>query len=236
MYCKDGNSAQADLVIGADGVHSVTRTKLPGGNMQPFPSGMSAFRFLIPRETVLADSRTRKFAEDEGNLTGIFAKDRSIIIYPTSDNTQLNFVCIHPDKESESTESWGSTAARSKLLGVYHDFHPDIKALLEMADEESLKVWKLLDMEELPNWHHERLAVIGDAAHPFMPYLGQGASIAIEDAVAISVVLEPGVPKEEVPERLKLYQDIRKERAELVQHYTRLSGSKRGESTSFDGK
>lgn len=231
---KDGTSVQGDVVLGADGVHSVTRAKLPGGNIKPFPCGLSAFRFLVPRDVVLDDPRTAKYADSDGNFYGFFGPDRSVLMYPTSDNTVLNLICIHPESASTSTGGWGSSTSLSKLLEVYEGFHPDILALLEKANENSLKVWKLLDMAELPTWCEGRLALLGDAAHPFLPFLGQGGAIAIEDAVALGVVLEAGVSKDEVPARLKLYEQIRKERAELVQEYTRRSGKKRGEKASFD--
>ena len=147
-------------------------------------------------------------------------------MYPTSDNTLLNFVCIHPESESsgEAGDSWDQQGSMDLLLNVYKDFDPAVLALLKKTSEEDIKVWKLLDMPVIPNWTNERLALLGDAAHPFLPHQGQGGGIAIEDAAALSVVLPRDTPKEEVPERLRLYQAIRKERADRIQHYSRMAG------------
>lgn len=172
----NGEVVYGDIVVGADGVHSRTRPKIPGAeNIRTFGSGKSAFRFLIPREKAFADPETKKFAEHEGHLIMIFSRDRRIVVYPTSDNTLLNFVNIHPTSESqiESHESgssdWQNQGSINKMLEVYKEFEPAVLKLLSMADEETLKVWELLDMEQLPAWTHEKLVLIGDAAHPFTP-------------------------------------------------------------------
>lgn len=173
---EDGEVVQSDVVVGADGVHSKTRPKIPGAeNIKTFGSGKSAFRFLIPRERALADPVTRKFAEDEGHLVMMFARDRRVVVYPTSDNTLLNFVNIHPTSDSQvdpnesGSSDWQNQGNINKMLEVYKDFEPAALKLLSMADEETLKVWELLDMEQLPAWTHEKLVLIGDAAHPFTP-------------------------------------------------------------------
>lgn len=171
-----GEKIKSDVVIGADGVHSKTRARIPGAeNIKTFGSGKSAFRFLMPREKAKADAETRKFVEKEGHLLMIYAKDRRVVVYPTSDNTLLNFVCIHPTAESQiSSEEpgsgdWQNQGRLSKMLEVYKDFEPAVLKLLSMADEETLKVWELLDMEQMPSWTEGKLALIGDAAHPFTP-------------------------------------------------------------------
>ena len=223
---KDGTKHEGDVVIGADGVHSFTRTKIPGGDVTPFGSGKSAFRFLVKKSAAVEDPITAPFVKDEGELIIWYAGDRRLVMYPTSDNTLLNFVCIHPESESsgEAGDSWDQQGSMDLLLNVYKDFDPAVLALLKKTSEEDIKVWKLLDMPVIPNWTNERLALLGDAAHPFLPHQGQGGGIAIEDAAALSVVLPRDTPKEEVPERLKLYQAIRKERADRIQHYSRMAG------------
>jgi len=173
---QGGETVQADLVVGADGVHSQTRGKIPGAeDIKTFGSGKSAFRFLIPREKVYADPETRKFADQEGHLQMVFGRDRRVVVYPTSDNTLLNFVNIHPtaesqvDSEEPGSSDWQNQGNISKMLEIYKDFEPAVVKLLGMADEETLKVWELLDMEQLPTWTEGKLVLIGDAAHPFTP-------------------------------------------------------------------
>jgi hypothetical protein len=116
-----------------------------------------------------------------------------------------------------------------------------MKALISKVDASSIKVWQLLDMDKLPTWTRGKLVLVGDAAHPFTPRKlrqahqsgtssniykdqGQGAGQAIEDGVSLSVVLSRGILPEEVPERLKLYEKIRYERAHTIQDFSRRVG------------
>lgn len=224
------------MVIGADGVHSKTRARIPGGEaVQVFASGKSAFRFLIERKAALEDPVTKKFAEKTGELIIWYGSDRRIVMYPTSNNTLLNFVCIHPESESgASSDDWNTKANKSTLLKVYDGFDPDCLALIIKADPASLKSWKLLDMPVIPTWVNSRLVIIGDAAHPFLPHQGQGAGVAMEDAAALAVVLERNLSADEVPGRLKLWESIRYERANRIQEYSRLVGRDIKEDVHID--
>ena len=170
LVLKDGSKVSGDAIIGADGVHSVTRNHVPGGKVRTFGSGKSAFRFLISRQSAQDDLRTRKFAEKTGELVVAYAADRRLVMYPTSDNTLLNFVCIHPESESDGSGDWNTASSVSKLLEVFANFSEEFRALLEKADPKTLKVWNLLDMDVIPTWSNGRLALIGDAAHPFLPH------------------------------------------------------------------
>ncbi|KAL6705849.1 hypothetical protein ACN47E_006309 [Coniothyrium glycines] len=237
-----GETIQSDVVVGADGVHSKTRPHLPGADKVKAPSGdgKSAFRFLISREKAAVVEETNKFANEDGHLIMIFAKDRRVVVYPTSDNTLLNFVCIHPTAASQieggekESGDWQNRGNIDKMLEVYKDFEPAVVKLLSMADEETLKVWELLDMKQLPTWTHEKLVLIGDAAHPFTPHQGQGAGQAIEDAASLAVMLPLGVPREQIPARLKLYEKCRYERASTIQEFSRVAGQDLGSGPPLD--
>lgn len=146
---QDEKKDQADVVIGADGVHSICRKRVPGGeDKEPISSGKSAFRFLIPRQAILDDPQTRSYVEQDGLLFMAFHTDRRMVMYATRDNTQMNFVCIHPEEETSqvSGEDWNNKATKDLLLKVMEVFHPDFKAILGKVDESSLKIWNLLDM------------------------------------------------------------------------------------------
>ena len=107
-------------------------------------------------------------------------------MYPCDNNDLLNFVCIHPEGESQGGTTgkfqslepsnslltlleWNKQVSLDQILKVYHDFDPKLLALFKKADPESLKVWKLLDMDVLPTWIKGKLVILGDAAHPFLP-------------------------------------------------------------------
>lgn len=150
---EDGTTVQGDLILGADGVKSITRTKVAGREVTPFGSGKSAFRFLIRRKAAQDDPITSKFVQKSGELIIWFGADRRVVMYPTTNNELLNFVCIHPESETDAgNDTWNGAGNYDKMLKVYEGFDPALLALLGKADRDSLKVWKLLDMETLSSW------------------------------------------------------------------------------------
>lgn len=125
---------------------------------------------MISRKDAEADPECANYVTRFDEMCIWFADDRRIVMYPVNDNELLNFICIHPESESHGDGvEWSQKADVTQLLKVYQNFHSEAQALLKKADPETLKVWKLLDMEVLPEWTKGRLALLGDAAHPFMP-------------------------------------------------------------------
>ncbi|KAE8551263.1 hypothetical protein EYB25_007499 [Talaromyces marneffei] len=172
----DGTQIQGDLVVGADGVHSISRTSL---HIKPFPSGKSAFRFLLPKQKALDDPETAALVQHIGEQNMWFGVDGRIIMSPTSHNSILNFTIIHPDKESASETAGSDTWDQStnldkmlKILKILSSFSLAIVKLLSKVEPESVRVWKLIDMDPLPRLNESRLVLIGDAAHPFFPRIG----------------------------------------------------------------
>ncbi|KAI1430025.1 hypothetical protein F5Y12DRAFT_781623 [Xylaria sp. FL1777] len=224
---EDGTSITADMIIGADGVYSRTR-RFVHGKQPPrlFSSGKAAFRFLLQKKIALEDPLTAPLVEKDNVLTIWYGADRRVVMYPCNHNETLNFVCIHPDSESHATQhdAWDKQGSIEQALKVFEDFDPGLKRLISKVGESDLKVWELLDMEKLPSWTRSRLALLGDAAHPFTPHQGQGAGQAIEDAAALGTVFPKGTRPSDVPERLRLYESIRYERAHMIQEYSRQAG------------
>ncbi|KAL3471858.1 hypothetical protein BJX99DRAFT_250144 [Aspergillus californicus] len=225
---ENGEVVSGDVVLGADGVHSAARARLPGGeNIKPYSSGKNAFRFLIARKDAVEDPETRELVEELGTWYMFDSRDRRVVIYPCANHELLNFVCIHPDSMSKIRDGseWDQGASRESLLSVFHDFAPQVRALLSKADPSTIKVWPLLDTDDLSTWVEDRLAVLGDAAHPFLPYRASGGAMAIEDAISLGVMFPRGVRSEDVPERLKLYEKARRTRATTIQQLTRTSAA-----------
>ncbi|KAF7193312.1 FAD-dependent monooxygenase OpS4 [Pseudocercospora fuligena] len=233
LTLDNGDIIRGDVIVGADGVHSVTRTRI-APDAKPFSCGKSAFRFLIPRDALKSDPATAHMVDDPGELKIWYAEDRRIVMYPTSNNTLLNYVAIHPESESNASSDWNNEASLEAMLKVFGKFEPSVLAMISKADPETLKAWTLLDMEEIPVWNKDRLALIGDAAHPFLPHQGQGAGAAIEDAAALATVLPLGTTAAEVAERLALYDQIRHERATKIQTFSRLIGSDNLQKNNLD--
>ena len=228
---QNGQLIQGDIVVGADGVHSITRSAIPGGDLKPFcegPDAKAAFRFLLERETARQDPVTAPLVAEMGEARMWYAVDRRIIMYPTSDNQILNFVGIHPMSETlsqqDDSEAWGNGGSVKKMIEVFKSFDPAVLSLIGKADASTLRVWKLLDMATMPSWTSERLVLIGDAAHPFLPHMGQGGACAIEDAIALSVMLPGDTKPGQIEERLKLYEKARITRASTLQQDTRNAG------------
>lgn len=219
----DGSAAQGDIIIGADGVHSKTRLAI-SPSINPYRSSRSAFRFLVPRDKALEDPRTAEFFSRENCMEHWYSADCKAVVYPCARNEVLNFVCIHPAQLSRTPNLGANRATKRELMQVFDDFDPVLLAMFEKAVPGSLDVYPLLDMDSLPTFVHERLVLIGDAAHPLLPYLAQGAAMAIEDAVALGVMLCAGTKPEEVRERLDMFNEARFERTAALQKFSRIVG------------
>ncbi|CUM67402.1 uncharacterized protein PRCAT00005096001 [Priceomyces carsonii] len=221
VILESGKVFKGDLVVGADGIHSLIRDIVTGTSNPATASGFSAFRFLIPRETAKAIKGFENFLKHDGNVQIWLGEDRRIVIYPCRNNTTLNFVCIHPDSaNSGSAEGWANLGTKEDLLSCYKDFFPPLVELLGHATD--IKLWKLLERPTITSWTKGRVALLGDAAHSFLPHQGQGGAQAIEDGVALGTVFPLGIPPEDIKEHLKIYEEARVSRATTIQQFTRV--------------
>lgn len=229
LTLEDGSTYTGDLLIGADGVHSKLRSFIAKDCPLPTPSGSSAFRFLIPADVIRADPKTAHFLERKGEMRLLYGTDRRIVIYPCRNNTLINFAAMHPDEETEAEEEdWDQAASKSTMLSCFSSYPEDVQILLAKASAETIKLWKLLDHEELgkDNWVRGKACLLGDAAHAFLPHQGQGGAQAIEDGAALGALFPLGTQASDVPRRLQLYVQARYDRATLVQDFTRQAAFK----------
>jgi len=218
-----GVDAATATVLFADGTSKHRRQIDP--NIHAQHGRHSAFRFLVREEEVLADPVTAEFFAARNSMDLWYAEKRKVVIYRCANNELLNFVCFHPKEQSSvATDSYSTMADQSLLLDIFHDFDPRLVAMLRKADPKSLRVYPLFDMEPLETFVKDKLALLGDAAHPFLPHLGQGGAMAIEDGISLGVMLSNLASVEDIPARLRLYNEARYERATLVQTYTRIVG------------
>ncbi|EXJ71371.1 uncharacterized protein A1O5_05178 [Cladophialophora psammophila CBS 110553] len=222
---RDGTKDKADLVVAADGVHSLAPHRLLGSNAAAYDishTGTTIIRFMLPSSAVLSDPQTAHLIASSGQFTWFVHPDRNrwLLQYPVRDNSEINYgmysrVTTHEQvTEQVSRFKCNRESLRRELEG----FHPDIGKLAEKTSE-ILPVWKLAERPPLPTWFKGRLVVVGDAAHPMLPNQGQGAGMCIEDAGALGALFsemsETGI--ESITRRLELFFKLRYPRASAVQ-------------------
>ena len=191
VHLEDGHTYQGDVLIGADGTHSITRTYVqPDATIKPW--GKSCYRWLLPRETLLADPETRPLFEDEGYFGESTGVDRRIVWYPCRDNMVVNFAAFVPDSESNAEGAdYDQLGSKALLTKAFSKFHVGERKVLEYAGDD-LSVWDLYNMEEMPCWYKGKLVLMGDSAHPFLPFMGtseMSASLTVERSY--SLMLRP---------------------------------------------
>jgi salicylate hydroxylase len=207
----NGTIAEADVVIGADGIQSFLQ-KYVVQPSTPEYSGSRAYRGLVPRKKVPEWSKeTHQIWMGDG---------KHFMVYPVRRGELLNYVGFVPTPD-ETAESWSAIGDRDQLAASFEGWDGRVVRLLENVD--TCFWWGLYDRKPLASWTKGRLALLGDAAHAMLPHLGQGANQAIEDAVALAVFLE-GRNAGEIVDILRHYQAFRRERTDVVQAEARKNG------------
>ncbi|HEY3684032.1 MAG TPA: FAD-dependent monooxygenase, partial [Streptosporangiaceae bacterium] len=202
----DGTEARTyAAVIGADGIHSALRERVTAAAVPEF-SGDCAFRCLLPIDAV------PDFARRPVNTLWL-GPGRHFVHYPVSGGTLVNVVAIVPAGEWRE-ESWIADGDVADLAAAFAGWDDRVGALIAAATE--TKRWALYDRRPLERWTRGRMTLLGDAAHPMLPYFGQGANQAVEDAAVLARCLA-GVPADAVPAALDRYERIRRPRASQAQ-------------------
>jgi salicylate hydroxylase len=208
----NGASDSADVLIGADGNASAVRTLLFPGEATKF-NGQVAFRALIPDELVPASIRQLQMAMNP-------APRRYLLFYPLRGGRIMNLIgCGQSD--SWEAEGWSIPATNEEFANAYSDFAPELVALIRNIPPGALFKWGLRDREPLKTWTVGRVTMLGDAAHPMTPFLGQGACMAIEDALLLGRAF---AASETVHDALRRYEAARKTRGTNVQLWSREEG------------
>jgi salicylate hydroxylase len=216
----NGEVLTADVIIAADGLRSSMRKYIVPSAPEPSVFYRAMFRMLIPCSTLAASSHTKDFLDPIGKMT-VFTSDdgRRIICYPCRSNTIMNTAALFPTTLSKTYTN--TQELKEHMTELFADFHPSARALIAAGDEPSS--WPLYDLPALDSWSRGRAVLMGDAAHPTLPYTAQGAGQAIEDAVTLTVLLGKGTKAQEVEDRLKLFYAIRYERTKRNQDFSRMA-------------
>lgn len=200
---------EADLVIGADGIHSAVRPWVVD-EAPPRFSGLCAFRCLVPADAAPDIARRPVQAIWLG-------PGRHFVHYPISAGRFVNVVAFAPAGDWR-IESWTATGQVADLEREFQGWDGRLLQLVRAAT--STRRWAMFDREPLERWCRGRVAMLGDAAHAMLPFFAQGAAQAVEDAVAIAACLR-GVDRDGVPGALARYEAIRRPRASEVQLMSR---------------
>lgn len=209
---EDGLEVRSAILVGADGINSRVRSALFGEESARF-TGQVAYRFLIPVEQVEEFMRL-------GPSVSYLGPGRQLLRYIIRHGTLVNGVAF-VRTDSWTCEGWSTPATREEMLGHFADWNDDVKGLLRHAPIDGTRKWALFDRDPLPQWTEGRVTLMGDGAHPMLPFLGLGAAMGIEDAIVFARAWQ-GV--NDPVDALSVYEEARRERANYVLLASRRQG------------
>ena len=207
-FTDDSEATQLDVLIGADGIHSVVRNAMFGAESPRF-TGVVAFRAVVPTERVKDVPNIQAFTKWWGATS-----ESQIVTFPLNQGRDT-FIFATTAQDSWHEESWTTPGSVDELRGFYADFHPDARALLDACD--SVLKTALYERDPLTAWSLGPMTLVGDACHPMMPFMAQGAGMAIEDGVVLARNLAGVAAPAQVAAALHRYETMRMERASQIQ-------------------
>ena len=209
LFFENGREAHADAVLGADGVRSRVRTQLFGADRPRF-TGYMAYRGLV---------RVAHLPEGIIEPTSCLSTGpgRSFTRYLVRAGELVNFVGL-TERDDWREEGWSIQATVKEMLAEYAGWYEDVRSIIAATPESGLFKWALFDREPLQEWTRGRVTLIGDAAHPMLPFLGQGAAMGIEDGMVIARAFAAA---DSIEGALRRYVEARLPRANWVMQESR---------------
>ena len=204
LVFTDGARIIADAVIGADGVHSTVLETLFGTGKPRF-TGQVAYRAIY---------RSELLGTEIDDRVKWWGPGRHIVTYKVDPRREeLYFIASTPEPDFK-IESWSARGDLDELRSAFVGFHPDARIILEACPE--VRKWALVERDPLARWSQDRVVLIGDACHPMLPYMAQGASSSMEDAVVLARCLD-GQELDGFADAFHRFEQNRKERTSRIQ-------------------
>ena len=202
---ENGTNVSADILVGADGIHSTVRHLLFGPDNPRFTRCVS-YRGLVAARDV-------EHLDLDVTMQIWMGAGKHFVHYFVRSGLLLNFVC-HMEQDSWTEESWTARGDIADVRAAYRNWHPQVRGILDSASETF--VCALFDRTPLPRWSSGRVTLLGDACHPMLPFMAQGAAQAIEDGATLATVLA-GSDGRSAAEALRDYERLRLPRTSRVQ-------------------
>jgi 2-polyprenyl-6-methoxyphenol hydroxylase-like FAD-dependent oxidoreductase len=220
-HFADGSCAEGDFLIGADGVHSAVRNHVIPDGPKPFDTGLIGFGGFVPR-SVLEDISIGQRVETTFGQSGFFGY--GFCSPEPRDGAMWWSTQPSHGIDAATFRAMSQDAIRRHLLHFHAGWHDPIPRILEAAD--NIVVTATLDVATLPTWWRKRTLLIGDAAHATSPHAGQGASLALEDAMQLGKLMQEG---QELGVTFEAFESDRRRRAERVVALARRNGNSKRE-------
>ena len=209
-WLDNGARIRADVLVGADGIHSAVRAAL-FGEEEPQFAGCVAYRGLVPVE------RIADLGLERGSQSWV-GPGAHLVHYFVSRGQFLNFVGW-TEHDTWNREDWTDRATIERALTAFEGWHPQVRRIIAAA--ETCFIWALFDRDPLPRWSVGRTTLLGDACHPMYPFMGQGAAQAIEDGAALAACLAAGL--DDPAAALLRYERLRLPRVTQLQQMSRAN-------------
>jgi salicylate hydroxylase len=230
---RDGSEpfqVEPDVLFAADGIKSNIRVemlKILNVDAKIIDTHQAAYRIMIHRDQIKDDPELLALLDGD-TVTRWIGPKRHIIAYSVDNKNIYNLSTTQPDTNFAAAldATYTTKGSKEAMLGVFADFCPKIQRMLNYVPEGEVCEWKLRVHAPLPTWVHKSVALVGDACHPTLPHLAQGAAQAIEDAAAIAAALVrlPDTTPESINKALRVYEAIRKDRAYALVETAAASG------------
>lgn len=205
-----GKSFSADFLVGADGISSKIRTTLLSNSMVDF-TGQIAWRGLVPTE--------RLETQPSEGVSVWVGPGKHFVSYRLRHASLMNFVAVE-ERDEWTEENWKLSGDVEKLRGAFEGWDDPVQDILQGCDETYL--WGLFDRHPPKTWHSARVILIGDACHPILPFMAQGAAMAIEDAYVLAATLKNNTS---IAATFKLFQQQRQKRIKRIYDISRRNAA-----------